>query len=129
MPTLDAVSRAITDENLTDLRVTAWYGAIGYWAWEVEKPDASVWFDIYEHEDHTREERSANRYKVTGKMLKVAFLTVLEDNTLDLAGYIRNYFRRAWDERDDDGIDMTHIDAEAADVWVQVAVFGKIIYG
>lgn len=130
MPTLDAVSRAITDENLDDLTTTAWYGGINYWAASCVIPALGMgwWFDLYDHEDGAVEENDADRFRLNGKMLKRAFWQILEGE-IQVARYIQEYFLRAWLERDDEGIDMGHIDAEAADVWVQVAAFGRVIYG
>jgi len=119
----------ITDENLSDLRTTAWYGGIDYWAGDPrsEAPEGTIL--------SLRDLMGERDYFLNHKNLVDAFVAITHTNTTKsggsslMASYIFEYFMGAWNDRTDEGIDMGYIDADAADVWVQIACFGEIVYG
>lgn len=120
------VPTTITDQNFEDLVTTAWYGAITYWATDPvsEEPEGAI-ISLHVMDD----DDEPNDYHLTADDLAAAFVKILTKE-VQIANWVHEYFKSAWDERTpDEGLEMGDIDAMAADVWVQVACFGKIVYG
>ena len=116
----------ITDENLSDLRTTAWYGGITYWATDPvsEAPEGTIIslrtedYDVVPLDFH-----------LSAAALGEAFSRIISRQTR-IADWLHEYFIEAWENRDPkEGLDMGFIDAVAADAWVQVACFGSVVYG
>lgn len=124
------VDKFFTDDNLDDLETTAWYGGINYWASADEHAAITMHepFHILDREDDGDLD-GCTVHTITRAALVNAFVDIVNGD-VPLAQYIRDYFHHAWDQRTpDDGIEMGEIDSDAADVWVQVALFGKVVYG
>lgn len=117
----------ITDENLDDLATTAWYGGITYWAGgaPADHPASGARFVLVD-----REGGDGKVYEVTDHELRRAFMELADVDQKHVNDTIHGYFLSAVRDRTpEDGIEMGSIDAEAADVWVQVAAFGEVVYG
>lgn len=115
----------LTDQNMLDILDTAGYG-IAYWASKAtvdkEARTYTVWW--YDGDDYPASQ------VVTFDELTEAFNKLLMNDEPRLVGsYVHKYFLYAYADRDVNGIDAGHIDAEAADVLVQVAMFGEVIFG
>ena len=124
MITREEVENVITANDLYDLAVTAWYGGITYWARDMgtyEPAGIVMCFEDVEGGKHAV-------YEIDRGMLVAAFVTIVNDEA-ELASWIQEYFKMAWDQRDENGLEMGHIDSIAADVWVQQAALGEILYG
>ena len=120
------IPATITDENLFDLATTAWYGAITYWATDPvsEAPEGTI--ISVRSEDYDEEPLD---FHLSADDLVAAFSKIISKE-VPIGDWVYEYFKLAWDNRTpDEGLDMGDIDAVAADVWVQVACFGSIVYG
>jgi hypothetical protein len=121
-------TRNITDENVDDVMTTAAYGGITYWADEPTAED----FAAAKPGEHTirvdDEGWNAKVYHLSPAKIRQAIVEVAEGKHTNstVAGYVQQAFR---DWNAEDGIDCGEIDADAADCIVQVACFGKVVYG
>lgn len=118
------VEYRVSDETITDMLDAAGYG-MTYWAssMEFKATGDQQYIEVTDHDDKV--------YKATYVALREAF-GKLVDPAQDYVGRtIHDYFRNAVEDRDrdTDEIDAGHIDSDAGDVWVQVALWDKVIYG
>jgi len=128
----------ITDENVQDIIDTASYGGITYWAMEPSEeefaglPEGKE-YTIVEGWDDTafggdREVDSVNY--LSKDDVRLAYAKLLDPGQDYVNSEIHGYILDSWRDRtDEDGIDAGHIDAGAADVIVQVAIFDEVRYG
>lgn len=128
----------ITDENVQDIIDTASYGGITYWAMEPSEeefaglPEGKE-YTIVEGWDDTafggdREVDSVNY--LSKDDVRLAYAKLLDPGQDYVNSEIHGYILDSWRDRtDEDGIDAGHIDADAADVIVQVAIFDEVRYG
>lgn len=117
--TLIQVEVEITDRDVDDMMVTAGFGAIDYWA-EL-RHRGSKWTVV--------EQETNSRYILTRDQIREAFAKLANPRQQYCARYIHYYFVDAVRGGNSDGIDAGCIDAEAADVLVQIACFDEIVYG
>lgn len=126
----------LTDENVQDIIDTAQYGGITYWA---TQPTAEEFAGLPEGKEYTIVE-GVDDYPFGGREvdavhylsksdLRLAFAKLLDPGQEYVNEMIHGYILDAWRDRDEDGIDAGHLDASAADVIVQVAVFDDVKYG
>ncbi|AKY03826.1 hypothetical protein AVT29_gp71 [Streptomyces phage Amela] len=117
----------ITDENAQDIIDTAAYGGITYWAIEPTQKDFA---DAPEGTAATiRDGEEDQVHYLTLDQVKKAYRKLLKNEPRIVGPQVHGYIKDSWAERDEDGIDCGYIDADAADVIVQVAIFGEIVYG
>lgn len=121
----------LTDENIDDMIETAQYGGISYWAGEAEPDVRAAEFlanprVVMVFRDS---EGGGDVIGLTYADLRKAYFDLLSLDQRFVNKTIHGYFIDSWRERDEDGIEMGNIDADAADVWVQVAAFGEVVYG
>lgn len=120
----------VSDETIGDMLDAAGYG-IGYWATKLEKLlDAQQTVEVTESavasggdEDVVHRTNYATLRETFGKLATPG---------QDLVGeWVYDYFRQAVEHRDPETseIDATFIDSSAADAWVQVAIFGEVVFG
>lgn len=118
----------VTEEAVQDLVTTALCGGIGYWA----KLDNSTDDFLNAPEQECIDETVA-RLLMERKTVKL----IDEENgevhdwTLDeLLRGIQKYCEGGYRNIiGDDGLDMFNVDAEVADMIVQLGIFGKLVYG
>ncbi|WP_367135837.1 hypothetical protein [Saccharothrix sp. HUAS TT1] len=119
----------ITDENVDEIMDTAGYG-ITYWATsptegQLAKAPEDTSFVIVEDE----EDGSGEVHYLTRDHIRDAFLKILGPEQTLVNDRVQGYLLAAWRDRDGEGIDTTHVDSDAADCIVQVAAFGRLVYG
>lgn len=118
----------VTDQNVEDMMATAAYGGITYWATNPTEAD-------YDETDRLgatftiKEADSGKVYHLTREDIRKAFARLVASDQQYVGDMVHGYFLAAIRDADEDGIDAGHIDSTAADVLVQVACFGKVIYG
>ncbi|USH45910.1 hypothetical protein SEA_VIEENROSE_75 [Streptomyces phage VieEnRose] len=128
--------KLVTDENVRDIVETAAYGGITYWATE---PTDEEFAGLPDDKEFTIVE-GVDDYPFGGRDVDEVFYLSVEDirqaygRLLDLDQKyvnreIHGYILDSWRDRDGDGIDCGHIDADAADAIVQVACFDELRYG
>ena len=110
------VKLEISDDMIEVLIDMAGYG-IGYWSDLGEIDDKARTYTVRDTED------VGGRHTLTYEQLAEALVKVA-NRDVQVASYIVNYATNAI--RDDD---PGYIDSELADVVVQVAAFGEIVYG
>ncbi|MEU0739233.1 hypothetical protein [Streptomyces sp. NPDC006134] len=123
----ETVAQAVTDENLTDIITTAAYGGVTYWAVPPTKED----FDTATADTIATFVPEGERpHHISARDLRKAYIRMLAgDAGLYIGAAARRSAVRAWTGRtEEDGIDTTHIDADAADQLVQLACFGKVVF-
>lgn len=120
--------RVLTDLNITDCMDAAGYG-IGYWAWKATLDEDAKTYTVWPHEDPFDDENNGKPYVATYKQLSDAYYKLIAIDQEFVNREIHNYFLDSYRDRDADGIEGGHIDATAAAVWVQVALFGEVIFG
>lgn len=117
----------ISRESLDCIIEQAGYG-IGYWATSATQDDAARTYTIIEADDDPGTAHVLSYEKIEEVFWKIAdYWQEVKVNTT-----IRNYFFLAVSEGMVDGkgdIDAGHMDADAADVLMQFACFGEIVYG
>lgn len=128
----------ITAENVQDIIDIAAYGGITYWALTPTEqefaglPEGKTWTIVEGCDDRAfggdREVDSVNY--LSKDDVRLAYAKLLDPGqeyvNKELHGYILDSWRDRTDER---GIDTGHIDADAADVIVQMACFDEVRYG
>lgn len=120
--------RVLTDQNITDCMDAAGYG-IGYWARRATLDAEAKTYTVWPIEDPFDERNDGQPYVATYKQLSDAYYKLLSVEQEFVNREIHGYFLHSYADRDVDGIEGGHIDATAADVWVQVALFGEVIFG
>lgn len=121
----------VTDDNLETLVETAQYGGISYWAVDASQDDKDTAFAA---DPDTlmvfRDGEENTLVAITRQQLREAFAKLAAPDQQIVGNMIFVYIQNAIaDATEEDGLDMGCIDSDAADVWVQVAAFGKIVYG
>jgi hypothetical protein len=111
----------VTDDNIINMLDTAGY-SIGYWAREAEVDEDAKTYTIIERE-------TGDRYTVSFDDLRRAYGALLSLDQQYVNRMIHGYFIESYRDRDEQGIETGAIDGDAADVLVQVAAFGQVVYG
>jgi hypothetical protein len=109
----------IPTETLLDMTDTAGY-VIGYWAQRATQ-GADGSYRVQPHD--------GKAINIKASDLRKAFKALAASDQSFVNERIHGYFKAAVRDADSDGIDAGHIDGDAADCLVQVAAFGKVIYG
>lgn len=117
----------LSDQNITDMLDAAGYG-IAYWAARATVDEEARTYTVLPLEDPV-EDKEPEQIVVTFGQIADAFDKLLNNDPKLVGSYVHKYFLYAYADRDSHGIEAGHIDAEAADVLVQVAVFGEVVYG
>ncbi|MCS0601120.1 hypothetical protein NX794_07730 [Streptomyces sp. LP11] len=127
----------ITDRDVDDIMEIAAFGGITYWAIQptLEEfaglPEGKV-HTVVEGEDACPffgGEREVEKvHYLSRDEVRVAFGKLLDPFQTYVNDELHGYVLDAWRDRTGDGIAAEHIDAGAADVVVQVALFGKVVY-
>lgn len=120
--------KVLTDQNITECMDAAGYG-IGYWCYRATLDPAARTYTVWPEEDPFKEEDNGKPYVITYDELSKAYYRLIAKDQLLVSHGVHEYFRDSYAERDGSGIDCGYIDAEAGDVWVQVAAFGEVIFG
>ncbi len=126
-----AVRDCLTDENAQDIIDTASYGGITYWAGQPTQaefdalPEDKTWTIV--DAEGAEDERQA--FYLNADDIREAYSRLLDIEQPYVNRTIHGYIIDSYRDRDLDGIDCGHIDADAADVIVQLACFGEIVYG
>lgn len=123
-----AVEFSITDETVRDMLDTAGYG-IGYWAASLETlPDKAGTIIVMDRE---RGDGDPVECRTNFAGIREAFVKLATPGQGYVGSTIYDYFRLAVEDRDEKTgeIDAGHIDSDAADCLVQVALFDDIVYG
>jgi len=118
---MDAAVEKVSDQFSKDVIVTARCGAIGYWAQETGYY-ASIGAMMIDECDEETGERT-DSHVITAASIREAIRMILLG---DVAVH-RDIAMSIWQGNRDKDAGM--IDADAADVIVQVACFGQIVYG
>lgn len=110
------------------LEMAGYYSGIGYWAVKMEQDDEARTVTITENEEGENAVHVLTYDKIEATFWKLA------DSWQDLKvnSTIRSYFYKAVSDGIEDGkgdIDSGHMDADAADVLIQFACFGELVYG
>ncbi|MET8111208.1 hypothetical protein [Streptomyces prasinus] len=139
MPSTEEIKTYVTDQVAQDIIDIASYGGITYWATEPTEaefaglPEGKTW-TIAEGtgaDPYFGDEREVEAvHHLNADDVRGAYARLLD---LD-QGYVNQeyhgYIVQSWLDRDEkNGIDAGHIDAGAADVLVQVAIFDEVRYG
>lgn len=114
----------LADEDVVDILEIAGYG-IGYWAAElvIHSEFDPPKFGVIEHEGQQWHERPFSD-------VRLAFGRLLAHDQKLVGDRLHAYVQHSVRDADVDGRpDLGHIDADAADVIVQVALFGEVVYG
>lgn len=117
----------ISQESLDSIIEMAGYG-MAYWAREATQDDEARTYTIIEDDDGEPATHVLSYEKIVETFWTIADCW----QQLRINGTIRAYFYNAVSEGLQDGkgdIDAGHIDADAADVLMQFACFGEIVYG
>lgn len=115
----------LTDQNILDILDAAGYG-IAYWASKATVDEQARTYTVWQNAD---EDLPAARVISFDEIAEAFNKLLLNDEPRLVGAYVHKYFLYAYADRDASGIDAGHIDAEAADVLVQVAWFGEVIFG
>lgn len=113
----------VPDETISDMLDAAGYG-IGYWASSlIDTQDPPPHIEVHLHQGTV--------HRCTYLELRAAFGQLVDPDQAHIGRALHEYFTAAVRDRDRTTgvIDAGHIDSDAADVWVQVALFGKVLYG
>lgn len=117
----------ISKDSLDCIIEQAGYG-IAYWAVSATQDDDAKTYTIKENEEGEFKVHTLSYVK-----LEDTFWMIADSwQTLGLNSTIRSYFFKAVSDGIDDGkgdIDAGHMDADAADVLMQFACFGELVYG
>lgn len=111
----------ITDADIEDIMVSALEGGVDYWCKSLKRP-----YRPKDNADYFSDELT----KGTGELTFVAegksYKLTKENFLTGLAKYLEN---PRYDCFYEDGIDPGNIDATCADMIVQYALFGELVYG
>lgn len=119
------MGKSVRDEFYDDVLITAVEGGIGYWSlgkdyrWSDDGPTS---VDV--REDNGEVDEPGPWVHVDRASMVRAFSVLRSDADLSLADSIRKRLVAAWREADAGGLD-----ASDADIVVQVAVLGDVVYG
>ena len=109
----------LTDSDINEIVGIAGYGGISYWG-GIDPCGG----------DYTVEEHETERtFLISCDNIRDAYFKLLDFDQRYVAKYLREYIINSWQGRDSNGIDTGYIDAEAADVIIQIAVFDELVYG
>ncbi|MEU9057858.1 hypothetical protein AB0D13_02895 [Streptomyces sp. NPDC048430] len=128
----DRVAEALTDDNVQSIIDIASYGGITYWA---DEPTAAEFAGLPADKEYTivdaAEGFEADRetHYLSKDDIRRAYSLLLDLNQTLVNREYHGYIVQSWLERGRSGIDAGHIDAGAADVIVQVAIFGEVRFG
>ncbi|MDX3525098.1 hypothetical protein P1P75_01195 [Streptomyces sp. ID05-39B] len=138
MPRISEIKKYVTDHIAQDIIDTASAGGITYWATEptdeefaglpagkkwtiVEGVDDTGWGGVREVDEV---------HYLDADQIREAYADLLALDQDHVNRQIHGYIVESWLERDEkNGIDTSHIDADAADAIVQLAALGEIRYG
>lgn len=120
----------ISDESLDCLIEMAGYG-IAYWASEATQDDEARTYTIIENEEGENEVHVIPFDKIKEAFWRVAnpgakIKGLNQNHTVKT--YALNAIKDGLEEGNGD-IDAGHIDADLADIVIQVAAFGEVVYG
>jgi hypothetical protein len=131
----------ITDENVQDIVDIASSGGITYWA---ISPNDEEFAGLPEGKEYTIVEGTEPHpiwtfgdvrevdgvHYLSKDDIRLAFTKLLDPGQEYVNRELHSYVMDAWRDRaDKGGIDTGHIDADAADAIIQVAVFDELRYG
>jgi hypothetical protein len=128
MRTIKIGPLAISDEALDSIIEQAGYG-IGYWAEAAQADVHTKTYTVYEQEPQDDDNKGV--YTITFDKLHETYWRIVAGE-FSMGYQVRSYFLKAALDgaaEDNGDIDAGHIDSEAADVLVQIAAFGEIVYG
>ena len=119
----------LTDQNLLDMIDGAGYG-IAYWATEATVDTEARTYTVHEGEiEPSGEGDGTGVHTIPFDTLKETYWKLVSLDQQYVNSEIHGYFLHSYLERDEGGVDAGWIDASAADVLVQVAAFGKVVFG
>ncbi|MFE7463083.1 hypothetical protein ACFU6R_03125 [Streptomyces sp. NPDC057499] len=134
----DRITETLTDENVQDIIDTASEGGITYWAIEPTAEEfaglpGGKTYTIVEGEDARwlgGDREVEEVHYVSRDQVRWAYARLLDLEQTYVNREYHGYIVQSWIDRTDrDGIDTCMIDAGAADVLVQVAIFNEVRYG
>jgi hypothetical protein len=118
----------ISQESLDSIIEQAGYG-IGYWAESAEVDSDAKTYTVYEQE--AQDDDNKGVYTIPFDKLHETYWRIVAGE-YSMAYRVRKYFLDAALDgaaNEEEDIDAGHIDSEAADVLIQIAAFGEIVYG
>lgn len=135
----DKLNPYLSDQVIDDIMDIAGGGGITYWAIEPNATERAgcpedhqyvvvegTGDDIFGFDEREVEEV----HYLTRDQIRAAYGRLLQLDQELVGRELHDYILQSWVDRDEDeGIDVGHIDAGAADAIVQVACFGELIYG
>ncbi|MGW4158720.1 hypothetical protein [Streptomyces sp. NPDC004788] len=132
----DRIAEAVTDENVQGIIDIAAYGGITYWAIEPTAAEraglpSDKQYVIVEGDQVFGGSREVEAvHYLSRDQIRVAYAKLLDLNQEYVNREYHGYIIQSWIDREElHGIDVAHIDAGAADVIVQVAIFDEVRYG
>jgi hypothetical protein len=136
VPSIDEIKKSVTDENVKDIIDTGAYGGITYWATEPTDeefaglPEGKTWTIAEGFDDFPFGGREVDEvHYLSADDIREAYRKLLDIDQPYVNRELYGYISDSWLEREDDGIDLSYIDASAADVIIQLAALGEIRYG
>ena len=124
------VEYQVSDETITDMLDAAGYG-MTYWATSMDfkARGDNLYIEVTEGEED--DDGKPKVHEATYAKLREAFGKCADPNQDLIGQWVHEYFVNAVKDRDEKTgeIDAGHIDASAGDVWVQIALFGEVVYG
>lgn len=115
----------ITDQNIIDMIETAGYG-IAYWAVRGEVDEVARTYTVHQNEWEYEGEQVQT---VTFDEIATAYEKLLSLDQKYVNSEVHQYFIDSFMSRDRHGINTGHIDATAADVLIQVAIWDEVVFG
>lgn len=119
---------SISDETVADMLDAAGYG-MTYWAKSMEiLTDPARTIIVVEYDENTLEEVE-RRTNFAG--IREAFVKLATPGQQYVGSTVHGYFAAAVTDRDEKTgeIEAGHIDSDAGDCLVQVALFDEVVYG
>ncbi|MFF7800224.1 hypothetical protein [Streptomyces olivaceus] len=138
MPHIDEIKKYVTDQIAQDIIDTASYGGITYWAMGPTRkefaglPEGKTWTIVEGVDDRAfGGDREVDEvFYLNADDVREAYRKLLALDQQYAGREIHGYIVQSWIDRDDkEGIDTSHIDADAADALVQIACFDELRYG
>ncbi|MEU9795037.1 hypothetical protein AB0E27_31340 [Streptomyces sparsogenes] len=133
---MQSILDKITAQNVQDIVDTAWCEGINYWAMmpteeeKVHRPVDKQYTIVEGIDDYPYGGREVDAvHHLSRDDIRLAFAKLLDPDQEYCNERIRGYVLDAWRDRDEYGIDTAHIDADAADVIIQVAALDEVRYG